>query len=199
MTTVARWLLAFLFRRFRWVALGAALRTLTRRSREKSVDEATNELAQRLPSPVVRAIDAAPGDLLRIGGGAMAAGRAARTLGDGSRRIGAATARLRRRWSDPAGAARGLRDQWRHEADMSERELWAEYHRAHGDHAAADEALLDRRGRLRADPLPPVPDPVPAGRPRVRRRATTVVNRVQRTYRRTGKPWDHEAGNRRDR
>lgn len=191
MITIVRWLLATLYRRFRWVALGAALRTLTRRSRAKSIDEATDELAKRLPDPVVRAIDAAPGDLLRVGGGAVAAGRAARTVGDRSRRVGSATRRLRHRWSDPGATARDIKEQWRRESDLSERELWAEYHRSLGDHAAADDALLDQRNRPARLPLPTVPEPVPSGRPRARRRATTVVNRVQRTYRRAAKPWDH--------
>lgn len=190
MVTAVRWLLAILYRRFRWVALGALLRTLTRRTRARSIDDATEELAQRLPDPVVRAIDAAPGDLLRVGGGAMAAGRAARTVGERSRRVGSATRRIGRRWSDPAGTARRIREQWRHEAELSERELWAEYHRAQGDHAAADDALLDRRHRLHDAPLPPLPEPVRPGRPRVGRRSATVVNRVQRTYRRAPKPWD---------
>ncbi|MDH3301775.1 MAG: hypothetical protein OES24_14850 [Acidimicrobiia bacterium] len=191
MITALRWLLAILYRRFRWVALGAALRTLTRRSTTRSIDDATDELAQRLPDPVVRAIDAAPGDLLRIGGGAVAAGRAARAASDRSRRVGLATRRIRRRWSDPGGVASGIREQWRRESELSERELWAEYHRAQGDHTAADDALLDRRHRHHDAPLPPVPEPVPPGRPRVRRRAATAVNRVQRTYRRASKPWDH--------
>lgn len=194
MITALRWLVAILYRRFRWVALGALLRTLTRRTRARSVDDATEELAQRLPDPVVRAIDAAPGDLLRLGGGAVAAGRAARAVSDRSRRVGSATRRLRRRWSDPGGTARLIGEQWRRETELSERELWAEYHRTRGDHAAADEALLDRRRRLDDAPLPRVPEAVPPGRPRARRRAATVVDRVQRTYRRAPKPWDHEHG-----
>ncbi len=192
MITALRWLLAILFRRFRWVALGAALRTLTRRSTARSIDEAADELAHRLPDSVVRAIDAAPGDLLRVGGGAVAAGRAARTLSDRSRRVGSTTKRLRRRWSDPEARLRGIREQWRRESELSERELWAEYHRAQGDHAAADDALLDRRHRFPDPPLPVIPDPVPPGRPRVRRKAETVVDRVQRSYRRASKPWDRQ-------
>ena len=190
MITLIRWLVAVLFRRFRWLALGAALRTLTRRTRERSVDDATDELAQRLPDSVVRAIDAAPGDLLRMGGGAVAAGRAARTVGDRSRRVGSATRRLRRRWSDPAGAVREVRAQWSRESELAERELWAEYHRAHGDQAAADDALLDRRRSPDSGPLPSIPDPIRPGRPRRHHRTAAVVNRVQRTYRQAAKPWD---------
>ncbi len=190
MIAVSRWLLGFAFRRFRWVALGAALRAVTRRTRTRSIDDATDELAQRLPDSVVRAIDAAPGDLLRVGGGAIATGRAARTVSDGSRRVGSATKRIRHRWSDPGGSVRHVRDQWRTEADGRERELWADYHRANGDHAAADEALLDRRHRPERPPLPSVPEPVPPGRPFVRSRASVMVDRVQRTYRRAPKPWD---------
>ena len=190
MITAVRWLVALIFRRFRWVALGAALRTLTRRTSAKSVDQATDELAQRLPDSVVKAIDAAPGDLLRVGGGAVAAGRAARTVSDGSRRVGSATRRFRRRWSDPSGTVRRARHQWRHESELSERELWAEYHRSRGDHTAADEAMLDRRHRRAEAPEPEVPAPVPTGRPRVRQGATSMVHRVQRTYRRSAKPWD---------
>lgn len=190
MITALRWLLAILYRRFRWVALGVALRTLTRRSTARSVDQATDELAHRLPDPVVRALGAAPGDLLRVGGGAVAAGRAARTVSDRSRRVGSATRRLQRRWSDPGATVRRMREQWRRESELSKRELWAEYHRAQGDHAAADDALLDRRHRLPDPPLPVVPDPVPPGRPRARRKTATVVDRVQRQYRRTTKPWD---------
>ncbi len=187
-----RWALALLFRRFRWIALGAALRSLTRRTRERSVTDATEELAQRLPSAVVKAADAAPGDLLRIGGSAMAAGRTARTVGDRSRRLGSATRTLRRRWSNPGDSVRELREQWRRESELARRELWAEYHRAQGDHGTADEVLLDRRGvdRSQDEPLPSVPQPVRPGRPPVRRAARTVVNRAQRTYRRTPKPWD---------
>lgn len=190
MITAARWLLSLVFRRFRWVALGAALRTLTRRSRERTVDDATRELAQRLPESVVNAFDAAPGDLLRVGGSAVAAGRTARSLGHGSRRVGSATRRLRRRWSDPAGAAREIRGQWRRESELAERELWAEYHRAQGDHDAADDALLDRRHRPEATPLPSIPDPVRSGRPHRNRPVARLANRAQRTYRQATKPWD---------
>ncbi len=192
MISVVRWLLVVLYRRFRWVVIGAALRSLTRRTREKSVDEATEELARRLPDPVVKAMEAAPGDLLRFGGSAVAAGRTARTVGDGSRRLGATTRRLRRRWSHPMDSTRAIRAGWRQEADWAQRELWAEYHRAQGDHAAADEALIDRRRVPNETPLPEIPEPVAAGRPHVRRTAKTVVNRMQRTYRRTPRPWDHE-------
>lgn len=190
MITLLRWLLVILYRRFRWVALGAALRTLTRRSRGRSIDQATDDLAQQLPDSVVRAIDAAPGDLLRVGGGAVAAGRAARTVSDRSRRVGTATKRLRRHWSDPRATTQRLREEWRRESELSERELWAEFHLAQGDRAAADNALLDRRHRFADAPLPQIPDPIPPGRPRTRRRAATVVDRVQRTYRRASKAWD---------
>ena len=189
MAGVLRWLVAMLFRRFRWVALGAVLRALTQRTRQRSVDEATDELAERLPDPVVKALDSAPGDLLRAGGSAMVAGRMARSAGSRSRRVGSTVKRIRDQWSNPGQAVQAARDQWRYESALAERELWADYHRAQGDHAAADEALLDRRRHVER-PLPPIPDPVPAGRTRARRRVDTTVDRVQRTYRRRSRPWD---------
>lgn len=190
MITLLRWPLAVLYRRFRWLALGVALRTLTRRSRARSIDQATDDLAQQLPDSVVRAIDAAPGDLLRVGGGAVAAGRAARTVGHRTRRVGTATRRFRRRWSDPLATAHRIREEWRRESELSERELWAEYHRAQGDRAAADDALLDRRRPLDDTPLPSIPAPITPGRRRAPRKAGAVIDRVQRSYRRTSKPWE---------
>ena len=197
MITLVRWLVAFLFRRFRWVALGALVRALTRQTRERSVDNATDDLVRRLPDSVVKAAEAAPGDLLRHGGRVVATGRQAKQLGNAGRHVGGATKRaagLTRRfrggqWRSSVDA---IRSEWAGETAQTRNELWADYHRAMGDHEAADEALLDRRsGSSRHHPIPDVPPPVASGRPRrMTGSQRRVIERVQRTYHRARKPWD---------
>jgi hypothetical protein len=177
-------------RRFRWVALGALLRALSRRVGQTSVDSATGELAAKLPDPVVKSIDAAPGDLMRVGGRALAASRAARRVGQTSRRMGGVGRHWRDRSVSTVALAQSLRRDWRSESEQARREFWADYHRAQGDHQSADEALLDRRAPRNERPLPEIPDPVPPGRRRLRTAPRPVVNRVQRSYRRMARPWD---------
>lgn len=185
-----------LYRRFRWVALGALVRSLTRQTRERSVDAATDELARKLPQSVVRAAEVAPGDPLRFGGRAVATGRSMRQLGTATRRFGAASKRLtiagrRLRYERVRSTLEAARRALSEETSSMERELWADYHRTMGDQAAADEALLDRRfPPTERGPLPEVPPPVDRGRHRHRSRPQAMVQRVQRTYRRAGKPWE---------
>ena len=196
MISLIRWLTVFLFRRFRWVALGALVRSVTRKTRERSVDAATEELAERLPPSVVKAADAAPGDLLRHGGRVLATGRQARHLGAATRQVGTASKRLGRlrprfRQGDWRSAVETVRDDWYRETTLVEREVRAEYHRAMGDHQSADEVMLDHRGpAFERSPLPEVPPPIPVGRPRRTAQRRQVVNRVQRSYRQVRKPWE---------
>lgn len=196
MISLIRWLTAFLYHRFRWVALGALVRSVTRRTRERSVDAATEELAQRLPMSVVKAADAAPGDLLRHGGRMLATGRQARHLGAATRQVGTASKRLGRlrpgfRQGNWRSTVEALHHDWLRETTLMEREIRADYHRATGDHKSADEIMLDHRDHaVERSPLPDVPTAVPVGRPRRTAQRRRAVKRVQRSYLQVPKPWD---------
>lgn len=199
---------ALLWRRVRWLAVGAATRWALRRVTARSIDQATAEFEQRLPAPVKRAIDdhrlanAIPIDPVRTGGSALAAGRAAKRASqlaaDTTRTAGAA----RRSVIDRVGAVRSIGADLNHETETARRELTSRYLRSTRGPGPADDALLDLRNPVRADrgeddehdgalPLDRVPEPVTTGRRRApRRRIRSEVPRVQRSYRPRTRPWD---------
>lgn len=199
---MVRWLARFLVRRLRWLALITAVRALARRSAGRSVDQASDELRQRLPDNMVQALSTMPGDPLRVGGSALVTSRGARSAYRASRRATGSMSRLARQVSDGTRSARGVRhrfiDQVRYESERDRRRMWSEYRRSEGDHRAADEILLDRLDdpglRRQDEPLPEIPDAVPTGRFRSVNEQPQPVNRRLRTYRRPIKPWDRPRG-----
>lgn len=178
--------MALIPRRFRWMAATAAGRWVMRRVTNRSVDAATNELADKLPDPVVRAADALPGDVMRAGGATLAAGRvAAKGLGAASNR---AKDKAQRNVDD-------FRAEVVVETDLAKRSLWSDFLRYTGRSDEATDALLDLRTSI--DPkseagsaFARVPRPVTAGRRLVTRKRQEKVKRVQRSYRPQIKPWD---------
>ncbi len=180
-------------RRLAVMALGTGASYVSKWAAARTINTATQRFEDRLPAPVAKAINVLPGDLMRVGGTAMAAGSAARSAGRASRRAAtvaaAGTNTLRGR---KAAVDRLLVDAaatWRQEVEGDRRQLRSDLlRRTRGAEAALD-ALLDLRPD--ADPeLPPLLDPVPAGRRRPLRLAAPLVDRVQRSYRPPVKPWD---------
>ncbi len=195
-----RWIFRVVLRRFGWVALVAAVRSLARRGGQRRIDEATAEVADKVPDRVATALQDLPGDPLRVAGTAMAAGRSARRAADMSRSA-AGTAgqswrvvdQFRRSVSD---FGRSVTGDIRGERDDLERQLWSDYHRSRGDHTRADASLLDARAGLYDvaedddavwDQVPPAPV---RGRLRHRRARASKPNRVRRSYRPPEKPWE---------
>ncbi len=201
------------WRRLRWFAIGTVSRYLLRRSASRSlsrsVDNATAELEDRLPDPVLRMLVAVPADATRVGGSALVAARTARRVASGSRRAGQAATGGGRRVAYGVARVRSIGDEIGFEAEAKRRELKAEYLRVTRGNAAADEALIDVRAdnesatarpdrrwpdhpeRHGDDPLPEIDGPVRPGRRRAgRRRTPPTVDRVQRSYRRSRAPWD---------
>lgn len=204
-------MIAFLFRKMRWMLLGAGLKYAARLGVSRSVDEAASKLEDRLPASVVRAANALPGDVIKVGGAAAISARAARRGGSVAVRTGAAAARTgavaarvtragvtMRPRSAITDRIRSARDSVTDQAELDRRDLLRDfrYYNAGGGAAgetAATEAMLDLRseGRPLVAPLPPIPPPVPSGRRRfVRALRAPEVGRVQRTYRPPQKPWD---------
>lgn len=188
-------LLRWLIRRFRWLAAGAVVRTLTRRYSDASIAAATEEIHDRLPTRVADALEALPGDATRVAGSALAAQRAAASAARVSTRAGSATARGTRKALTTKQRLHAFRTalgrDLHSEVDRSHRELSAEALRDAGEVAEADELLLDRRDAIvDVDPFDRVSDPVPSGRARRPLRPAALVQRVQRTYQRPVKPWE---------
>jgi hypothetical protein len=206
-TRLLRW------KRLRWFAIGTLVRFLLKRTAARSVDRATADLEHRLPEPIRKALDVVPADAMRAGGSAVVAGRTARRVATGTRTASRLAGDRRQRVMAGVNRFRSIGTEIAREAEHKRRELKSEYLRATGGHAEADDALLDLRGtdlahdRHRAAghgddrtdddrygheaELPDVLPPVRAGRWRAERRiGTTVVGRVQRTYRRPSRPWD---------
>lgn len=204
MATGPTTVIGFLFRRFRWMALGAGVRYLARRGVGRSVDDAAAEIEDRLPAPVVRAANALPGDIVKAGGAAVVSARAARRSAGVAKTGGEAAAKVTRAGVQLSGQVASLRpraavtDRLRSareavadQADIEQRELRADFLRYQGDERGATDALLDARRRPDRGPIPEVPNPIEPGRRRFRgSRATPEVARVQRSYRRPTKPWD---------
>lgn len=210
-------MIGFLFRRFRWMLVGAGVRWLARRGVGRSVDEAATEIEERLPPSVARAVNALPGDVMKAGGAAVVSARAAQRGAIVAQRgavvaqrgavvahrgaraggsLAARAARVGRSARDAAGAgadAVGL------QAEADERDMRSDLQRyLHGGglagERAATEALLDLRRRDSDLPLPTIPDPVARGRRRfVPALSAPDVGRVQRSYRRPSKPWDRRS------
>ncbi|MGH1505224.1 MAG: hypothetical protein ACRBI6_16860 [Acidimicrobiales bacterium] len=198
-------LAAFLFRRFRWMALGWVVKNVARRGVGRSVDQAGAEVKaridDRLPAPVRSAAGKVGVDLAdiggRVGGPALVAREQSRRMGTAAavtarsgRRAAAVPGRVRRRAVDVAAEARRQLDA---EVDDASRRLRSQAAGHATGPAAATEALLDlRHDARRADePLPEVPDEVDRGRRRARRSLPAPEQpRVQRTYRPPTKPWD---------
>ncbi len=197
-----RWIFRTVLRRFGWVAVVAALRSLARLGGQRRIDEATTEAAEKMPESVVSALKDAPGDPLRVVGTAMVAGRSARKAA-GVSRSAAGTAsdslrlvdQYRRSVSEWRRTARG---DIRSERDELERQLWSDYHRSRGDHRRADLSLLDSRherdggdsGHEGDEVWNQVPSETPRGRFRHRLTRPVKPRRVRRTYRSLEKPWD---------
>lgn len=214
---LARRLWRLVGRRLGWVALASVARTVLRFGASRRVDEASADLEQRLPEPVRSALDRVPGDPIRIGGGAVVAGRSARQVAAGAGRLSRAADDGRRRLGrglgrasaavgarpHPARAGRDLAARFgaevRDEAEHSRRDLRSQMLLNSRGRTAADDALLDRRtwdidrgeGEFDELELLEPPPAVPPGRRRApRRRAREQVARVQRTYRQPRRPWD---------
>jgi hypothetical protein len=203
---LARKLWALLWRRARWLVLGAVGRTAVRAITDREVSRAADDLDARLSPRVRSALESLPGDPVRVGGGAVVATRTARRAGATLRRFGgsgrAATDRVRGVRQRLSGDLAGFGDDLAREQETARRQIRSDL--ALGDgrgHAAADDALLDlRRPGLTEssgaahttldDPLDLVPAPVRRGRLRSRRPVRSEVARVQRSYRRPHRPWD---------
>ncbi len=132
---------------------------------------------------MLRAANALPGDLVRVGGAATVAGRTARRS---SVALVNSVGRNRVIQDRLARAKLTVRAQ----SEVIRREMMSDYARYVDGDSAALEALLDLRD-VEAEPIPEVPQPVALGRFRFRRSlADEQVGRVQRTYRKPVKPWD---------
>lgn len=203
-------MIAFMLRRFRWMAVGAGVKYVARRGVGRSVDDAAAKIEERLPAPIVKAANALPGDIVKASGAAVVSARAARQSARAAKNGGLVAARVTKAGvqlstqaaslrPDVAGRIRGARSTIAEQADADERELRADYLRYTGDEAGAIDALLDLRDERSDGPLPDVPDPVVRGRRRfTATRSVPEVDRVQRTYSRPTKRWDqHIRRNRR--
>ncbi len=196
-----RWIFRVVLRRFGWVAIVAAGRSLARRGGQRRIDEATAEAADKMPDTIVSALKDAPGDPLRMMGTAMVAGRSARRAA-GVSKAAAGTAGESLRVADQFRRSvsqwrRALSNDVRDESDELERELWSDYHRSRGDHRRADLSLLDARAARHGDSddeydalWERVPPESVRGRFRHRRAAADKPRRVRRTYRPPDKPWE---------
>jgi hypothetical protein len=168
------------------MAATAAGRWFLRRITNRSVDAATNELAEKLPDQVVKAADALPGDVMRAGGATLAAGRVA------AKGIGAANNRARDRAQRNVDA---FRAEVAVETELAKRSLWSDFLRFSGRADDATDALLDLRATVHPKSEPGsaflrVPPPVFAGRRRGRQPRPDKVKRVKRSYLRPINPWD---------
>ena len=202
-------MMSFLLRRFRWMALGAGVRFVARRGVGRSVDQAAAKIEDRLPTPVAKAVNALPGDVMKAGGAAVVSARAAqRSAGvaqRGARVGGSVAARVTRSVAqrprpEIADRIRSAREAAADQAELDRRDLRSDFQRyIHGGgpagERAATDALLDRRDPVGDVPLPEVPEPIRRGRSRfVAQRGTPEIPRVQRSYRRPQKRWDRPVG-----
>ncbi len=181
-------MIAFLFRRFRWMLLGAAGKELARRVSERQVDEARNELAERLPDRAVAIADKLPGDVLKAAGTAQVAGRVAsksarlsKDVATKSRDMAVTPQRARQRLSE-------MGEEWQAQVAEEDRSLRARLIAQTRGRRAADDVLLGGKTSWEDEPLPEVADRVTSGRP-VRRARNALVNRVQRSYRPRKHDW----------
>lgn len=197
-------MIGFFLRRFRWFAVGAGVKYVARTGVGRSVDEAAAKIEDRLPAPVAKAANALPGDIVKAGGAAVVSARAARQSARVAKTGGLFAAKATKAGVQltsnasslrPSTAVSGrMRDARRsisNQAELDERELRADFLCYTGDEEGATNALLDLRDERSDGPLPEVPDAVQKGRRRFTApRRAPEVGRVQRSYRRPGKPWD---------
>jgi hypothetical protein len=182
-------MIGFLLRRFRWMLIGALGRELAKSLTQRHVDEAAQQLADRLPTRAVALAEAMPGDLLRTAGTAQVAGRTAlrsarlsKDVVEFSRDLSQAPQRTRQRLTN-------MGQEWRSAVAEDDRMLRARLILATRGPTAATDVVLGGRSSWEDEPLPPVPASVDAGRRRSRRQRERLVGRVQRTYRPSRRPW----------
>ncbi|MEM7271583.1 MAG: hypothetical protein AAF547_00760 [Actinomycetota bacterium] len=184
----------FRLRRLRWVAAGAAVRFLVRKTTARQVEQAAADLEERLPQPVRRALEVVPDGAMWAGGSAVVAGRTARRVAVGTRTVGRVGVEGTRRVNDGVARIRNLGDDVGREVEIARRQLTSRYLEATDGPTAADDTLLDLRRDRRADAEDELPTVRPAtrrGRWRAeRRRRSAGVARVQRSYRPASRPWD---------
>ncbi len=179
-------MIALIPRRLRWMLATAVGRWFVRRLTGRTVDAATDELADKLPDRVVKAADALPGDVMRAGGATLAASRvAAKGIQATSNR---AKEQTQRNLDD-------IRSEIEVESEVARRSLWADFLRFNGRHDEATDALLDVRDNRSDDDDPAamfkrLPNPVAAGRKLLGKAEEEPVARVQRSFRPAKKPWD---------
>ena len=174
-------MIAFFIRRFRWMLLGAAGRQVAKRLTARQIEEATTDLADRLPDRAVSIADALPGDLVRTAGTAQVATRTALRSAQKSR---SALQLSKEAVNSPERARQRLTEmgeEWRTAVAHDDRSLRARLIAITRGRDAATDVLLGGRTSWEDQPLPEVPDSVTPGRrtPRVRR---SLVRRVQRSY-----------------
>ncbi len=187
-------MITWVLRRFRWALIGWGAKSLARRGMHKSVDKAAKEIEDRLPEPVRKVAERLPGDVVRAGGTAMVAidqtrvaTNRARAVAGTTRQASGAVGDARRQLRDRIGA---VRSDVRDESESARRRIKSDVLRDREGPGAALDALLDLRD-VEEEPLPEVPEAVGRGRRRHRRALPEApVNRVQRSYRRSVKPWD---------
>ena len=175
-------MITFLFRRFRWMLIGAAGKEVARRVSGRQVEEARSDLAERLPDRAVAIADKLPGDLLKAAGTARVAGRvagkSARISKDAatfSRDIAVSPQRARQRLSE-------MGEEWHTQVEQDDRSLRARLIAQTRGRTAGDNVLLGGQTSWEDEPLPEVAARVDTGRP-VRRAKNALVGRVQRSYR----------------
>ena len=181
-------MIAYLFRRFRWMLIGAAGKEVARRISERQVLEARSELAQRLPDRAVVIADKLPGDILKAAGTAQVAGRVAgksarisKDVATLSRDVAVSPQRARQRLSE-------MGEEWQAQVDYDDRSLRARLIAQTRGRTAADNVLLGGQTSWEDEPLPEVADRVDGGRP-VRKAKNALVDRVQRSYRPRKHDW----------
>ena len=199
-------------KRLRWMAIGAGVSYVSKRKAGRTVDRATERLEAQLPEPVARVAQALPGEVVRGAGALIAASEAARKSASVARTAAGATGTAISAGRTAGGAVKSVSgsmsrhrmafgrqiaavaDDLKVQSELDRRELKADYLRHTEGDGPALEALLDLRadeGSTNPGPLPETPDAVPAGRRRYRPALPSApVNRVQRSYRRSTKPWD---------
>ena len=181
-------MIAFLFRRFRWMLIGAAGKEIARRVSERQVEEARSELADRLPDRAVAIADKLPGDVLKAAGTAQVAGRVAsksarisKDVAGKSRDLAITPQKARQRLDE-------LGEEWQTQVAQEDRSLRSRLIAQTRGRTAADDVLMGGKTSWEDDPLPEVSDSVASGRP-VRRARNALVNRVQRSYRPRKHDW----------
>lgn len=179
-------MIALIPRRLRWMLATAVGRWFVRRVTGRSVDAATDELADKLPDRVVKAADAMPGDVMRAGGATLVAGRVA---AKGIKVTSAKAKEQTQRNLDD------IRSDIAVESEIVRRSLWSDFLRFNGRPDEATDALLDVRGNRNTGGDPAamfkrLPNPVATGRKLLGKAKEEPVSRVQRSFRPAKKPWD---------